>query len=548
MQNHNLKKSATQVGLAVVSLLVSLVSSKAIANTAPPVLSNGEFQACLSGLKNTAPFRSVAGTLETHRPNAPDPSVIASLNYQPEFKKSAWDYHASLVDDERVADGIKAKQEMASVLKRIESQYGVKGEHILGVWGVESNFGKTLGKKNLFDSLATLSCFGRRQGYFRTEYANALKIVQQGHIRPSDMTGSWAGAFGQTQFMPSTFLELAVDFDGDGRRDLVNSKADALASTANFLAKKGYRTGEPWGYEVKLNGYAGVSGRTTKRTIAHWQAQGLTLPDGRPLPKTMASAGLLLPAGRNGPAFLVGKNFDTFYGYNQSESYALAIAHLATLIETNNTNTHFATPWPTDDAGISRREARQIQEALLRHGYDIGTVDGIIGDGTRRAIMDFQRKMGVTADGRAGQKFYRLIMGAATPSQSGASIQNNQANQMQVAVPVVPVVINPASSNLNSPPNYPTTQTVNPYTHSPIVHPIASPSISNSQSHSQTPKLSSGSFSWGIDRQSSGAEGTWFVAHPNGDGAVSGGGVVRYQKKVTKDGKEVLVPIYEPSK
>lgn len=376
-----------------------------------PNLSNSHFQQCLDKLKVSPAFKQISyATFEQYRPTKPDPSVIRLLNHQPEFKKDVWDYHASLVDSERVEDGIKAKVEQADVLRRIEARYGVKAEHVLGVWGVESNFGQTLGKKNLFDSLATLSCFDRRQSYFRGEYASALKIVQNGDIRPQDMTGSWAGAFGQTQFMPSTFLRLAVDFDGDGRRDLVNSKADALASTANFLVKSGYKKGEPWGYEVRLNGYSGASGRSAKKSISHWQSVGLTLPDGRPLPNNMASAGLLLPAGRHGPAFLVGKNFDTFYSYNVSESYALAIAHLSTLIEQNNIDTDFATPWPTDDPGIGRREAKQIQQALINLGYDIGAVDGIIGDATRKAIIDYQRKMGVPADGRAGQKLHRMIM------------------------------------------------------------------------------------------------------------------------------------------
>ena len=404
-----------------------------------PNLSNSEFQQCLSNLKNSSGFRGISSsTFENYRPSQPDPTVIRSLNYQPEFKKDVWDYLASLVDDERVEDGIRAKREQADVLRRIESRYGVKGEHVLGVWGVESNFGQTLGKKNLFDSLATLSCFDRRQSYFRGEFANALRIVQNGDIRPQDMTGSWAGAFGQTQFMPSTFLELAVDFDGDGRKDLVNSKADALASTANFLSKRGYRSGEPWGYEVKLNGYSGSSGRRDKKSIDYWNAQGITLPDGRRLPNNMGSAGLLLPAGRQGPAFLVGRNFDAFYAYNASESYALAIAHLSDLIASENTNTEFNTPWPTDDAGISRRQAKEIQQGLLNAGYDIGAVDGIIGDNTRRAIMDYQQKMGVTPDGRAGQKFYRLI------SQNG-NVAKPAVSTSAVSTPVTPVMATPAS-------------------------------------------------------------------------------------------------------
>ena len=415
------------------TLALALISTHTHANSGDlPTLSHGHFQSCLSGLKSSKAFAGLGSTFEQYRPSEPDPSVIRSLNYQPEFKKDPWDYHASLVDDERVSDGLRAKAEMAHVLRQIESRYGVNANHVLGVWGVESNFGQTLGKKDLFASLATLSCFDRRQSYFRGEYAAALKIVQQGHIRPSDMTGSWAGAFGQTQFMPTTFLRLAVDFDGDGRKDLVNSKADALASTANFLAKSGYRLGEPWGYEVRLNGYSGASGRKTKHSMSHWRNMGITLADGRPLPNDMTSAGLLLPAGRQGPAFLVGKNFDTFYSYNSSESYALAIAHLATLIETGNTNTHFITPWPTDDAGISRRQAREIQQALIGAGYNIGAVDGIIGDGTRSAIMDYQRKMGVPANGRAGQKFYQLIMQnrPTTSPQPTSTVNYGQPRQV----------------------------------------------------------------------------------------------------------------------
>lgn len=393
----------------IITLTIFGISTHALANDLPN-LSNTHFQQCLDNLKNSSAFRGISdATFEAYRPSEPDPTVIRSLNHQPEFKKDIWDYHASLVDAERVIAGLQAKAEQSQVLSQIYARYGVQPEHVLGVWGVESNFGTTLGGKNLFSSLATLSCFDRRQNYFRKEFANALRIVQNGDIQPQDMTGSWAGAFGQTQFMPSTFLELAIDFDGDGRKDLVNSNADALASTANFLSKRGYRAGEPWGYEVKLNGYLGASGRTAKKSMDYWQNQGITLPDGRPLPNNMASAGLLLPAGINGPAFLVGKNFDTFYSYNASESYALAIAHLATLIETNSTNTNFATPWPTDDPGISRCEAKEIQQALMMAGYDIGNIDGIIGDNTRRAIMSYQSKVGVLPDGRAGKKFHRLI-------------------------------------------------------------------------------------------------------------------------------------------
>ncbi|NYR10461.1 lytic murein transglycosylase [Psychrobacter sp. BI730] len=410
------------LSLLSVAVGISLATTAQAAQQPAPDLSNSEFQQCLDNLKNSSKFSGVDGyTFNNYRPSQPDPSVIQSLNYQPEFQKDVWDYLSALVDKERVEDGIRAKRQWGSTLRQIESRYGVKAEHVLGVWGVESNFGQTLGKKPLFESLATLSCFDRRQSYFQGEYANALKIVQNGDIAPNDMTGSWAGAFGQTQFMPSTFLELAVDFDGDGRRDLVNSVPDALASTANFLDNRGYRTGEPWGYEVKLpDGFWAASNRKDKKSISHWRDQGLTLANGSPLPYDLSSAGLLLPAGMEGPAFLVGKNFDTFYSYNASENYALAIAHLSDLItREDSSKTDFITAWPTDDPGISRQQAKDIQQALLNAGYDIGGVDGIIGDNTRTAIQQYQTSRGIfPADGRAGQKFYRAIVGNAALSQT----------------------------------------------------------------------------------------------------------------------------------
>lgn len=431
----NIKKASLPVAISTAFIGIAMVSTNAqAAKPDAPYLSNTKFQTCLNNLKDSSKFSSIYGsTFERYRPSEPDPSVIQSLNYQPEFQKDVWDYISALVDEERVQDGIKAKYQWADTLSKIEARYGVKAEDVLGVWGVESNFGQTLGKKDLFNSLATLSCFDRRQSYFRGEFANALKIVQNGDIYAQDMTGSWAGAFGQTQFMPSTFLELAVDFDGDGRKDLVNSVPDALASTANFLANRGYRSGEPWGYEVKLpDGYWAASSRRNKKPLSHWRNQGLTLPDGSPLPYSLSSAGLLLPAGSDGPAFLVGKNFDTFYSYNASENYALGIAQVSHLVEKEDAvNIGFKTPWPTDDPGIGRRQARQIQQALLNAGYDIGAVDGIIGDATRSAIRDYQTSRGIfPANGRAGTKFYNQIMSDAQINQTPTS-QHNMAPMQQ---------------------------------------------------------------------------------------------------------------------
>lgn len=239
------------------TLLATALSGAALtllAGTAPTAQAAEPFAACLSQLRGPALKAGVSGaTFDTHTAGlAPDMAVIDLLDAQPEFKTPIWDYMAGLVDDERVADGQAGMARWQSELDRAASRYGVDPATIAAVWGVESNFGRTLGGRPLLTSLSTLSCFGRRQAYFRGEFFATLKIIQDEHIAPDRLVGSWAGAFGQTQFMPSTYLRLAVDFDGDGRRDLVDSVPDALASTANFLKRAGWNPALAWGYEVKL--------------------------------------------------------------------------------------------------------------------------------------------------------------------------------------------------------------------------------------------------------------------------------------------------------
>ena len=386
---------------------LALAASGAQAQDAPPPADPAVFRACLNQLKGSTAFRAITPATFAGATDglAPDPSVLVLLNRQPEFTMPVWDYLAVLVDEERVADGRKGFAQWLPQLKQIEQQSGVAPNVVVGVWGVESNFGQNLGGRSLVQSLATLSCFGRRQAYFRGEFAAALRILQEGHIAPEKLTGSWAGAFGQTQFMPGTFLRSAVDFDGDGRRDIVDSVPDALASTAKFLQNAGYRRGEPWGFEVRLPAGYDTSGasRKAKQPIDAWRRAGLTLADGSPLPDTLPSAGLLVPA-RGGPAFLVGRNFDTLYSYNASENYALAIAQLSNLVGGTSDRVDFVTPWPTDDPGLSRAQNRELQTLLLARGHDIGTADGMIGSKTREAIKAEQQRLGLKTDGRAGQK------------------------------------------------------------------------------------------------------------------------------------------------
>lgn len=378
------------------------------------------FAACLAQLRGPALKAGVSGaTFDTHTAGlTPDMAVIDLLDAQPEFKTPIWDYMAGLVDDERVADGKAGMTRWQADLDRAASRYGVDPATIAAVWGVESNFGRTLGGRPLLTSLSTLSCFGRRQAYFRGEFFSTLKIIQDEHIAPDRLVGSWAGAFGQTQFMPSTYLRLAVDFDGDGRRDLVDSVPDALASTANFLKRAGWNPSLAWGYEVKLP--AGLdtagAGRKNKRPMSSWAKQGVTRVDGQALPTGDTPAGLLLPAGRNGPAFLVTRNFDALYSYNAAESYALAIAHLSDRLRGGGP---LVQAWPTDDPGLSRAERRELQRLLIAKGYDVGEPDGMIGPRTRQALQAAQRELGLPADGRAGQKALKALKAAAADKRPG---------------------------------------------------------------------------------------------------------------------------------
>ncbi|MDR0563922.1 MAG: lytic murein transglycosylase [Azoarcus sp.] len=378
-----------------------------------------EFSACINHLRAQALQRGISkATFDTYAASLePDMSVLGSLDAQPEFTTPIWDYLAALVDEERVEDGRAMLTQWSDVLRQVEARFEVDAATVVAVWGVESNFGRSLGKKPLLTSLGTLSCMGRRQNYFRGEFLDTLKIIDEGHIPPERLTGSWAGAFGQTQFMPSTFLRIAVDFDGDGRRDLVDSVPDALASTANFLHKGGWRRGETWGFEVKLPaGFdASVAGRRNKHPMSVWVSRGVKLANGGALPVEGPDRALLLPAGKEGPAFLVGKNFDVIYGYNAAESYALAIAHLSDRLRGGSV---FSTPWPTDDPGISRAERRELQRLLISLGYDIGEPDGMVGTKTRRAIAEEQKALGFNPDGRAARRILDALR-ERVPVESG---------------------------------------------------------------------------------------------------------------------------------
>lgn len=385
------------------------------------------FQNCLNQLKTQYASKGIShASFDALRPfMIQDESVLPLLDKQPEFNTAIWDYLSALVDEERVTDGLSAMQTNQSNLIDISKKYQIEASTVAAVWGVESNFGRLQGGRPLLSSLATLSCEGRRQNFFRGELASAIKIVNQGDVEPEKFVGSWAGAFGQTQFMPSTFLSIAVDFDNDGKRDLINNAADALGSTANYLKKAGWVSGQPWGFEVKLptDFEYRTAGRIRKQSVSYWMNKGVLKINGEALNspiqikdiewaqaandysalqlKADDKVAILVPSGSDGPAFLIGKNFDAIYAYNASESYALAIALLSDQLAGRPA---LKTPWPTDDPGLSRVQRRELQSLLLLKGFEIGKADGMIGLKTRAAIIDFQKQIGMNPDGRPGLK------------------------------------------------------------------------------------------------------------------------------------------------
>lgn len=370
-----------------------------------------DFDSCVAGLRSAAAAKGVSGaTFDRAMAGVtPDMKVIEAMNNQPEFKTPIWDYLGTLVDDEKVAEGRSMMRQHASTLAAAEQRFGVDRHTIAAVWGVESDFGKARGKMPLVQALSTGACLApRRNAFFKGELIATLQIIQRGDVRPERLFGSWAGAFGHTQFIPSTYLRLAVDGDGDGRRDLVDSIPDALHSTANFMDKAGWVTGATWGYEVRVpGGYSGPTGRNPKQPVSSWAARGIVKFDGSALTGS-GNAGLLMPAGRNGPAFLVFKNYDAAYSYNGADSYALAISLLSDRLRGRP---GVQGEWPTDDLPLSREQRRELQRLLTQRGYNVGEPDGAVGALTRAAIKEIEAKIGMPQTGRPGEKVLRALKG-----------------------------------------------------------------------------------------------------------------------------------------
>ena len=329
-----------------------------------------------------------------------DDEILGYLENQPEHASTVAAYLGFAVSPERIEAGREKLAEHAAVLTRIEARYGVDRHVLIAIWGLESTYGEGPGERHVVRSLATLAYSGgRREGFWRSQLMATLQILERGDIAPDAMLGSWAGAMGHTQFIPTTYNSFAVDFDGDGRRDIWNSVADALASTANYLRKSGWRPGEPWGFEavVPKNFDYALSGRRNTRTLGEWSRLGVRRAgNAKDLRPATRRAGLILPMGANGPAFLIFKNFYAILRYNQSTAYALAIGHLADRLRGAKP---FERAWPKNERALLRAEREELQRLLVARGFSTGGVDGILGPMTRAAVRSFQRAIGLPADG-----------------------------------------------------------------------------------------------------------------------------------------------------
>ena len=337
-----------------------------------------------------------------------DPKVAASAESQPEFVRPIWDYVASAVSVERVARGRDRARLEALWLARAEDLYGVDDAVILGVWGLETDFGGFAGSNNVIRALASLAYIHFQGDYFRDELLSALVILEEGDIAPSLMRGSWAGAMGQTQFMPSSYLAYAVAFQRHNRRDIWTNEADAIGSTANYLAKHGWTKGLPWGFEVRLPPAFALTAADSLSAaqFSSFAARDVKRPDGSPLPES-GEGRLLILAGLNGPVFLVTSNFGVIKAYNNSTAYALSVGLLGDAI---TGGPGLAAQWPTHDRPLTAAQIQRLQVKLKKLGFDVGEIDGKIGDAMRSAVRAYQERSGLPPDGYASQALFSRVI------------------------------------------------------------------------------------------------------------------------------------------
>jgi membrane-bound lytic murein transglycosylase B len=330
---------------------------------------------------------------------SPDPRVLAAMRREPEYGKPMGAYLAGLVSRTRVDTGQRKSAQWADTLRAVQNKYGVDQAILVAIWGIESSFGGGAQPWDVFRSVATLAQAGFQQPLFRDETLSALKILQDGHVARHEFVGSWAGAMGQAQFLPSSYLKYAVDFDGDGKADIWRSAPDVLGSIANYLKKSGWQPELPWGFEVAVP--AQFDYRVSRGTLAEWAQRGLRRADGRP-PPAAGHAILFFPSGATGPAFLITDNFIVLKRYNNSDAYALAVGVLADRLH-GLPGVH--TAWPADDAQPSRRARVALERRLAALGYKVADLDGHLDFDMRDAVRELQVRFNMLPDGHPGPAF-----------------------------------------------------------------------------------------------------------------------------------------------
>ena len=369
-----------------------------------------DFSGWLNELRQEAQTKGISeATIHEALDNLePIPRVLELDKKQPEFTQTFWRYLDARVTENRIERGRTLLKKYEELFNTVERHYGVQPRFLVAFWGLETNFGDYLGSFPVIGSLATLAHDTRRSDFFRSELLEALSIIDGGHISAANMLGSWAGAMGQPQFMPSTFVRFAVDGDGDGRKDIWSSLPDVFASAANFLSESGWQGDETWGREVKIPSdfNLDLTGLQTKKTLAAWQILGVRKINGENLPGVNIKGSVILPAGHEGPAFLVYNNFHTILQWNRSDLYAIAVGHLADRI---TGKAPFQTKRPTSEQRLSRNQVERIQELLVTRGYDPGPVDGVLGSQTRQAVKEFQRTTKLPADGHPTPNLLEIL-------------------------------------------------------------------------------------------------------------------------------------------
>jgi membrane-bound lytic murein transglycosylase B len=392
------------------SLMLKAGLAALIVSALPAVAAAASPQACVEGLWPTAKGAGITRATfdRAFQGFTPDPEVVEAANFQPEYVKPIGEYIDRAVSDKRVEIGKQKLAEYQALLGSLESRYGVDKHIIVAIWGVESNYGMQPGEKNVIRSLATLICTGTKAKFARPQLVSALKILQRGDISFEGMNGSWAGAMGHTQFIPTTYSAYAVDQDGDGKRDIWGNIPDALASTASYLKVSNWRAGETWGYEVKVP--QGLNPKKASesalKTLGEWQRLGVVRVNGEAYPRSTDKASLFAPEGARGPSFLLLNNFRSILRYNNATSYALGVGHLADRLKGYGPFVH---PWPTDENHLSLDQRVELQKLLVAKGLLVGDADGIIGPATLEAVKTFQRGKGMPVDGFPSRTILEML-------------------------------------------------------------------------------------------------------------------------------------------